>query len=420
MKIYTVGGAVRDTLMGLTPKDVDYLVTGSTPEEMNALGYKQVGADFPVFLHPDTGEEYALARTERKSGRGYNGFITDFNPNVTVFQDLERRDLTINAIAQNEAGGLIDPFLGAQDIDNRVLRHVSSAFADDPVRVLRLARFHARYGPEWEIAPETLSFCACMVANRELEYLTRERVVAELHKALHSPYPDLFFKLLIEINAMEVLFPEIKGDLWLKVMRNIDAPKMRWAMLTGFVKEPEKFEARLGMPGEYTRYSKMYRSYDVLAHPVQNLYVMDAYRQRQLVEEFIADMTLENANTKVLKRAWRLTQGIGFENLSFDQRVDLQGQEIGVAIKALRMAVWDMAPQLNREQQILEDAKVFAQENLVEGCKEIMEFSKTTILKAGVVRRCADILNQLGAGHSLPLAHSLFQTAAIEHVARGD
>src|SRR5499427_2272336 len=169
MKIYQVGGAVRDELLGRAVKDRDYVVVGATPEEMERLGFKPVGKDFPVFLHPRTHAEHALARTERKSARGYKGFTVYAAPDVTLEDDLARRDLTINAIAKGEDGSLIDPFGGRQDLGKRVLRHVSAAFAEDPVRILRVARFAARFG--FKVAPETMSLMRSMVASGETDYL---------------------------------------------------------------------------------------------------------------------------------------------------------------------------------------------------------------------------------------------------------
>ncbi|MGP6488444.1 multifunctional CCA addition/repair protein [Duffyella gerundensis] len=210
MKTYLVGGAVRDGLLNLPIKDRDWVVTGTTPEAMLAAGYQQVGRDFPVFLHPKTREEYALARTERKSGQGYTGFITWFAPDVTLEQDLQRRDLTINAIAQDSDGNIIDPFNGRHDIQQRLLRHVSAAFNEDPLRVLRVARFAARFAHlNFRIADETMALMQHMAASGELAHLTAERVWKETESALQSPNPQVFFQVLRDCNALAVLFPEI-------------------------------------------------------------------------------------------------------------------------------------------------------------------------------------------------------------------
>lgn len=210
MKIYLVGGAVRDGLLKLPVKDKDWVVVGTTPQQMLDEGYEQVGKDFPVFLHPQTHEEYALARTERKSGQGYTGFTCYSAPDVTLEQDLLRRDLTINAIAQDENGEIIDPYNGLVDLERRLLRHVSPAFNEDPLRVLRVARFAARYAHlNFQIAPETLALMRTMTDNGEIAHLTAERVWKETENALTSRNPQVFFAVLRECGALKVLFPEI-------------------------------------------------------------------------------------------------------------------------------------------------------------------------------------------------------------------
>ena len=209
MKAYAVGGAVRDELLGLPVKDRDYVVVGATPEEMVRLGYKPVGKDFPVFLHPRTHEEYALARTERKSGRGYKGFTVHAAPDVSLEDDLRRRDLTINAIARAEDGTLIDPFGGAKDLRAGILRHVSEAFAEDPVRILRVARFAARF--DFAVSPETLLLMKNMVASGEADALVPERVWQELAKGLCEPRPQRMFEVLEACGLRARLLPEIKN-----------------------------------------------------------------------------------------------------------------------------------------------------------------------------------------------------------------
>jgi tRNA nucleotidyltransferase (CCA-adding enzyme) len=210
VKIYLVGGAVRDSLLNLPIKDKDYMVVGATPEQMQQLGYRQVGKDFPVFLHPKTQQEYALARTERKVGLGYGGFSCYASPDVTLEQDLLRRDLTINAIAQDEEGNLYDPYNGVADIQARQLRHVSTAFAEDPLRVLRVARFAARFHSlGFKIATETMSLMQHMSQTEELTALTPERVWQEVDKSLGGPNPEIFFQVLRQCGALKILFPEI-------------------------------------------------------------------------------------------------------------------------------------------------------------------------------------------------------------------
>lgn len=211
MKIYLVGGAVRDSLLGLVPGDRDWVVVGATQPQMEALGFRAVGKDFPVFLHPDTGEEHALARTERKSGRGYRGFVVDADPSVTLEEDLQRRDFTLNAIARDEeTGELVDPYGGVRDIQDRVLRHVGPAFVEDPLRVLRAARFMARFAPlGFSVAAETMALMRQMVDSGELDALVPERVWQELRRALASAQPSAFLRTLHECGALGVILPEV-------------------------------------------------------------------------------------------------------------------------------------------------------------------------------------------------------------------
>ena len=209
MKAFVVGGAVRDELLGLPVKDRDHVVVGATPEEMVAQGFKPVGRDFPVFLHPQTREEYALARTERKSGRGYKGFTVHAAPDVTLEDDLKRRDLTINAMARDEARNLIDPFDGRKDLEKKLLRHVSPAFAEDPVRILRVARFAARFG--WRVAEETMDLMRGMVASGEANYLVPERVWQEFAKGLGEKHPEQMLQVLEACSLRKKLLPELKS-----------------------------------------------------------------------------------------------------------------------------------------------------------------------------------------------------------------
>jgi tRNA nucleotidyltransferase/poly(A) polymerase len=214
MQIYLVGGAVRDKRLGRPVKERDWVVVGATPEQLLALGFRPVGKDFPVFLHPETKEEHALARTERKTAPGYQGFVFHTSPDVTLEEDLRRRDLTINAMAETPDGQLIDPFGGARDLEARVLRHVSEAFAEDPVRILRLARFAARYRPlGFTVAPETMALCRRMVDCGEVDALVPERVWQELAKALMEPAPQAFFEVLRGCGALAKLIPEL-DRLW--------------------------------------------------------------------------------------------------------------------------------------------------------------------------------------------------------------
>ncbi|MGA2187949.1 MAG: multifunctional CCA addition/repair protein [Steroidobacteraceae bacterium] len=210
MQVYLVGGAVRDALLGLPARERDWVVVGGTRAELLRMNYREVGRDFPVFLHPQTHEEYALARLERKIAPGYRGFAVEFGPEVTLDEDLARRDLTINAIAQSPDGTLIDPYGGVRDIESRTLRHVSDAFIEDPVRVLRVARFAARFAPlGFRIAAQTMLMMQSMVARREVDALVAERVWQETGKALREPSAGIFFEVLRECGALQSIFPEI-------------------------------------------------------------------------------------------------------------------------------------------------------------------------------------------------------------------
>lgn len=210
MQIYKVGGAVRDRLLGRPVSDIDWVVVGATAEQMLALGYRPVGSDFPVFLHPKSGEEYALARTERKSGRGYGGFTFHASPEVTLEEDLIRRDLTINAMAEDEQGNVSDPYQGQKDLKDRILRHVSPAFAEDPLRVLRVARFAARYaGLGFSVAPQTIELMRQLSESGELQALTAERSWKEIARALMEDHPQVFIQVLRDCGALKELLPEL-------------------------------------------------------------------------------------------------------------------------------------------------------------------------------------------------------------------
>lgn len=214
MKKYLVGGCVRDELLGLPVTDHDWVVVGATPMQMLAEGYQQVGKDFPVFLHPKTHEEYALARTERKTGKGYYNFECNYDPKVTLEEDLARRDLTINAIAKDENNKIIDPYHGQQDLQQKILRHVSVAFVEDPVRILRVARFMARFASlGFTVAPETMQLMRQMVQEGEVDALVPERVWQEMHRALQEKSPEFFFTTLRECGALARIFPQL-DCLW--------------------------------------------------------------------------------------------------------------------------------------------------------------------------------------------------------------
>jgi len=255
VKAYVVGGAVRDELLGQPVADRDWVVVGATPEQMVAAGYRPVGKDFPVFLHPRTQEEYALARTERKSGRGYKGFTVYAAPDVTLEDDLARRDLTINAMAKDEAGRLVDPFGGARDLEARMLRHVSEAFTEDPVRILRVARFAARFA--FSIAPETMALMRRMVEAGEVEDLVAERVWQEFARGLTEPHPVRMFAALADCGALVRLMPELVPSretlAALERAAAAAAPlRVRFALLAWRASEPalQALVARLRVPNE--------------------------------------------------------------------------------------------------------------------------------------------------------------------------
>jgi tRNA nucleotidyltransferase (CCA-adding enzyme) len=254
LQLYIVGGAVRDALLGLPAGDRDWVIVGATPEIMVARGFIPVGGDFPVFLHPVTKEEYALARTERKSGRGYKGFTFYTGAEVTLEEDLKRRDLTVNAIAQSMAGELVDPLHGAKDLSVKVLRHVGPAFEEDPVRILRLARFMARF-TEFVVAPETLALCRKMVASGEVDALVPERVWQELSRGLMSEQPARMLGLLAEVGAAQRIMPELVLNAHVQNLADRVAQQglplaSRYAVLCLDTSEIKALATRLRVPSE--------------------------------------------------------------------------------------------------------------------------------------------------------------------------
>jgi tRNA nucleotidyltransferase (CCA-adding enzyme) len=259
MQVYLVGGAVRDELLGLTATERDWVVVGATPEQLQQAGYRAVGREFPVFLHPDTHEEYALARVERKTGPGYRGFETRFSPEVTLQQDLQRRDLTINAMARAPDGTLIDPYGGRRDLEQHLLRHVSAAFVEDPVRILRVARFAARLAPlGFRLAPETAALMRRMVDNGEINSLVSERVWREMQRALGEARPEEFFEVLQDCGALAVLLPELdwraaERATMQRAARLSTEPSVRFAALLADA-APQAITAlseRLRVPNDY-------------------------------------------------------------------------------------------------------------------------------------------------------------------------
>ncbi len=339
MKVYLVGGAVRDKLLNITPKEKDWVVVGASPQTMLDLNYKQVGKDFPVFLHPDTHEEYAIARTERKTAAGYHGFEFIANKAVTLEQDLLRRDLTINAIAEDNNGNLIDPYNGIIDVKNKVLRHVSPAFSEDPVRILRTARFTARFAHlGFTVADETMMLMKKIVDSGEVNALVAERVWQELVKALSEKTPSRFFEVLRECGALAAILPEINNlfgvpqpekwhpeiDTGIHTMMVLEqaaklsnAPEVRFAALThdlgkattpanilpshhGHEERGAKLTKllckRLKAPKKYRDLAVMTAKYHTICHTirelkpstiVKKLAAMDAYRKPLRFEQFL-------------------------------------------------------------------------------------------------------------------------------------
>ena len=259
MKTYRVGGAVRDTLLGYPHQEIDWVVVGSTPKEMAAAGYRQVGRDFPVFLHPDDKEEYALARTERKSGLGYRGFTVHAGPSVTLEEDLERRDLTINAMAMDADGVVTDPFGGQADLHSKVLRHVSPHFVEDPLRVLRVARFAARYHHlGFVVAKDTQQLMAEIVAAGELAHLSTERIWLETERALGEKNPEIYCEVLFDCGALQALMPEVAASNGISALTRAapHTPRSacRWAALLSDLPEARAQQAseRLKAPSAFT------------------------------------------------------------------------------------------------------------------------------------------------------------------------
>ena len=306
MKIYLVGGAVRDKLLGLPVKERDWVVVGATTDDMLKQGYRQVGKEFPVFLHPKTNEEYALARMERKVSLGYKGFTFDASPEVGLEDDLLRRDLTINAMAEDATGNIIDPYRGKTDLDKKILRHVSPSFSEDPVRILRIARFLARYHYlGFTIAPKTIELMRHMVDAGEVDALVPERVWKEMERALGEKNPEMFFEALDKCHALPVLFPEIKmnkeGMTALKVADMLNKESViRFAALTHALPDAKKAIAslcdRYRIPNAYRElaqlialhYATALRADDLTAEQLLQLFsALDIYRRKPRFAEFL-------------------------------------------------------------------------------------------------------------------------------------
>ncbi|WP_326838363.1 polynucleotide adenylyltransferase [Halomonas sp. 328] len=331
LEVYCVGGAVRDARLGWPVADRDWVVVGATPEAMRRRGFKPVGRDFPVFLHPETHEEYALARTERKAGHGYTGFVVHASPEVPLEEDLARRDLTINAMAEAPDGRLVDPYGGLADLEARILRHVSPAFVEDPLRVLRTARFLARYcGLGFTIAEETRTLMARLVAEGELAHLVAERVWVETEKALDEPHPEAYFQALQECGALAVWWPELAADeaaldaaldrLPCLPEDDAEARQWRWARLVEHLDDNERTRLgeRLRLPKAYAALARQVALTRALwqgaeaAPPSADAVLawlngVDAWRRPERVPPLLSLVSLENAELATdLSLAWRL------------------------------------------------------------------------------------------------------------------
>ncbi len=355
MDIFLVGGAVRDRLLGLTVTERDWVVVGGTPGELEALGYRQVGRDFPVFLHPETGDEYALARTERKRGRGHRGFEVDSDPSVTLEEDLLRRDLTINAIAETETGELIDPHGGRRDLEARLLRHVSNAFVEDPLRVLRVARFAARLsGLGFTIAPDTLALMREISDSGELETLSAERLWSETERALGSDAPGVFLSVLEDCGAASRLLPELVADSG-KLQRRLALATehspgglVRFAAMTTGLNDDDVLRLceRLHAP---RRFSDLARLWAALASPLGEPSALDAAARLAVLEQ--ADAFRRPERFDLLLEVLESQQGAGAGDfwrsaLAACEEVDaasiaatgIPGHEVGARLKAEREA----------------------------------------------------------------------------------
>lgn len=357
MKIYLVGGAIRDQLLGIThPAEKDYVVVGATVHDMLQKGFRQVGKDFPVFLHPETHEEYALARTERKVGKGYTGFTFNTDPTVTLEEDLKRRDITINAMARPlEGGDLIDPYNGQADLRNKLLRHVSPAFAEDPVRILRVARFAARFN--FEVHPDTLKLMQSMVEQGEVDALVAERVWKELERALLEKYPEKFFEVLESSGAKAILFPNINSS-GIKALEQASHLKysgeVRFAALLHNLNENEVKQLceRYRVPGDYRdlallvcKYLDKYHAIsDLTAEGILDLLLkLDAFRREGRFINFLRVCEISSKtlflNTKIDTSASTFLQNCyqAAKNIDLKESLTAQnGKEIAEKIKIAR------------------------------------------------------------------------------------
>lgn len=332
MKIYLVGGAVRDQLLGLPYHEKDWVVVGATPEEMLKLNYRPVGKDFPVFLHPETHEEYALARTERKTGKGYTQFAFHASPDVTLEEDLKRRDLSINAMAVDGVN-IIDPYHGQQDIKNKILRHVSEAFLEDPVRILRVGRFLAKfYYLGFQVAPETQALMQEMVKAGEVDALVADRVWQETDRALGEKNPEKFFEVLDYCGALKILFPYLKSPL--KFTDHKNAIRFAYLFLNNNQENIEYFCKKYPVPVYYKELAVMANQYQKpsLKNPAEIIALLeklDAYRRPERFYDW-----LEISQLETLKSAYEITKIIDIKPL---QEKGLEGKKLGEAIHQERI-----------------------------------------------------------------------------------
>ena len=367
MEIYLVGGAIRDRLLDLPSGEKDWVVVHATPSEMKHLGYKQVGKSFPVFIHPETGEEYALARKEVKTGTGYHGFDFDANPDITLEEDLSRRDLTINAIAENKDGEIIDPFKGREDLSKRVLRHVSEAFKEDPLRVLRIARFRAKlFNLGFNIADETKQLVAKIVASGELSSLVPERVWMETKKALNESRFDQYFKTLIEFGAFDQIYPDLSGidkdffsqSIFQEASQANISSKYRFATIFFALMEQEQesiknrvesMQNNMNLPNKFKELPlQIDQSMSLISKDIEQynaeyiltlLETLDVVRRPDHLEDVIAVITLgqgQGLDEKIalLQKSADLARSIKISNLRED---GLDGNVIGKKIRELRL-----------------------------------------------------------------------------------
>lgn len=359
METYLVGGAVRDRLLGLPIIDRDYVVVGATPATMLDAGFQQVGKDFPVFLHPQTQAEYALARTERKQGKGYTGFEVNSDPTVTLEQDLLRRDLTINAIAESTTGDLIDPYGGQQDLEQRILRHVSPAFIEDPLRVLRVARFAARFHHlGFTIAAETYALLTAIAEAGELSTISPERVWRETSLALESRSPTVYFSVLSEINALSPWFSELASNIDVGLQRldrctqvSTDS-QVRCAALFSVLSESsgQALCTRLKTPNRVQQLTRAaIQTAELWQHhwSAESLSEMigkiDGWRQPERIDALLpiwSSQGMTDAQVSTIKRCFAAAREVNINTLAqAETTAQLQGPEIGVAIQSARLAV---------------------------------------------------------------------------------